>query len=68
MVCTTAMMTRALLLLLPLCSHAKVVKETLVLEEWVVDYLRPTVDRQDSASILPFQPASCGRDDFRERF
>ena len=58
------MMTRALLLLLPLISHGKVVKETLVLEEWVVDYLRPTVDRQDSASILPFQHPAARKSPF----
>ena len=58
------MMTRALLLLLPLLVHGKVMKETLVLEEWVVDYLRPTVDRQDSASILPFQHPAARKSPF----
>ena len=53
------MVTRGWLLLAVLASpfqaSGKVIKETLILEEYVVDFLRPTVDRQDSAGIIPFR-------------
>ena len=33
-----------LLLILPCHAFARVVRETLVIEEWVADFLRPTAD------------------------
>ena len=64
-------MTQYLLLLLLLGSadtRAAIVRETLVIEEWVVDYLRPTLDvkgffpwETDAARKEPFKIAESQR-------